>query len=272
MKKRRTRRRVRREKLCRVELLLLGVVLFAAGMLAVTLTGYARSRKAYRAAQALALSTPASTVTIAVTPRPDATPSQPPLETPPITVDFNAVCAEGKHVRAWLYSPDTIVNYPVTYYSNNEYYLTHDYTGTRSNAGALFFDTRVSKQLAGDNLIIYGHHMKDRSMFGSLLQYQKQTYYDKHPTLYLLTKEQNYRIDLFSARFVESDPRYYPIWFPDEQEKKTFLVTAISQSDFTPIDTDYRPDSRIVSLVTCAYSNYIEDAKYQVLGWLTPIG
>ena len=108
-------------------------------------------------------------------------------------------------------------------------------------------------------------------MFGSLLQYQKQSYYDAHPAMYLLTPEQNYRIDLFSGRFTESDERDYPVWFADAQAKKTFIMNAISASDFTPLDGEYRPDMRIISLVTCAYSNYLEDAKYQVTGWLVPI-
>ena len=257
-------------KLRRLDWILLGVMAAAVVMLIITLSGYAADRNSYEKAKALAVSTPAPTV--AITQPPAATPTPTPLPTSPITVDFDAIREEGRHVRAWIVCEDTLINYPVTYYTNNSYYLTHDYTGKRSNAGALLFDTRVQKELLGDNLIIYGHHMKDRSMFGSLLQYQKQAYYDEHPTMYLLTLDGNYRIDLVAGRFMDSDGKNYPIWFADEQAKKAYIMTAIANSDFVPADADYRPDTRMITLVTCAYSNYIEDAKYQVVGWLTPIG
>ena len=259
-------------KLRRLDWILLGVMATAVVMLLITLLGYAADRDSYAKAQALAVSTSAPTPVTTPAPAPAATLSPTPLPTPPIAVDFDAIRAEGRHVRAWIFCEDTLINYPVTYYTNNNYYLTHDYTGKRSNAGALLFDTRVQKELLGDNLIIYGHHMKDRSMFGSLLQYQKQAYYDAHPTMYLMTLNGNYRIDLVAGRFMDSDEKNYPIWFADEQAKKAYIMTAIANSDFAPADADYRPDTRMVTLVTCAYSNYIEDAKYQVLGWLTPIG
>lgn len=266
------RLRVNKTKLLRLALFCILAV--SAIMLAVTLLGYARDRRGYASAREKALSTPAPTLaaTLAPAPEPAAPPTPEPLETPPIAVDFEAVRETGMHVRGWLYSADTVINYPVVYYSNNSYYLEHDYTGRRSGAGALFFDTRATKALTGDNLIIYGHHMKDRSMFGSLLQYQKQEYYDAHPTMYLLTLDGNFRIDLIAARFQNSDAEHYPIWFESDDARRRFVQNAVQNSDFQAADYAYRADARIVSLVTCAYSSYIEDAKYAVTGWLTPIG
>lgn len=261
-------------RLRRVDYLLFGIMAFAATMLVIVLVNYARDRNSYERARALAVSAPVITPSATLVPVSASTPAPTavPLPTPPVTVDFDAIRAEGRNVRGWLFCENTLVNYPVTYYTNNEYYLTHDYKGDRSNAGALFFDTRVSRELLGDNLIIYGHHMKDRSMFGSLLQYQKQDYYDAHPTMYLLTLNGNYRVDLFAARFADSAIKNYPIWFTDAQQKKAFAMTAMNNSDFTPADKAFREDARILTLVTCAYSNYIEDAKYAVYGWLVPIG
>ncbi len=271
-----SKRKNNRHKLSVIELVLLDALIVSGCMLVVTICNYGSDRSAYRAAADNAVSTPAPTA--AITPLPQATDfmpqttDAPPTETLPITVDFDQARAEGKHTRAWLYCADTIINYPVVWYTNNEYYLTHDYTGKGSKAGALFFDTRVGKELEGDMLVIYGHHMKDRSMFGSLLQYQKQEYYELHPRLFLLTPAQSYRIDLFAARFTNSDDKNYPIWFGSEEKRQTFIRQAIADSDFVPADQTPRENTRIVSLVTCAYSNYIEDAKYQVLGYLEPIG
>ena len=188
---------------------------------------------------------------------------------------FKWICRlaeEGQNVLGWLYSENTLINYPVTYYSNNTYYLSHDYTGKHSEGGALFFDFRLTKKLVEQNLIIYGHHMKNRSMFGSLLQYQKQSYYDEHPTMFLLTPEKNYRIELFAAQFTGSEQEQYPVWFESEQKRAAYVQAAIANSTFTPENTTYHEGDQILTLVTCAYSDYIKDAKFLVHGWLIEIG
>lgn len=242
-------------------------------MLTISLINYSRDEKLYAEARALAVQAAEPTQAFILTaPLPGATATPEPKETPPIVVDFVALRVEGRHVLGWLYGANTLINYPVVYYSNNSHYLTRDYTGARSKGGALFFDSRLTKQLAEQNIILYGHHMKDRSMFGSLLQYQKQSYYDEHPIMYLLTPEKNYRIDLFAAQFSDSEHERFPVWFESEQKRKTFVQSAIASSTFTPQDAVYRVDGQIISLVTCAYSDYIEDAKFQVHGWLTQIG
>lgn len=242
-------------------------------VLAVVLANYSRNRRVYDRASAQAVQQPEPTTIAYEQISRSAATNTPalPQETPPIQVDFDRIREEGNHVRGWLYCADTAIDYPVVAYSNNTYYLTHDYTGARNNAGALFFDSRNTTDLTGDNLIVYGHHMKDRSMFGSLLQYQKQEYYQLHPTLYLLTQDRSYRIDIFAGRFVDSEASNFPVWFTSEQAKKQYIQTAMGNSDFVPESTLYHPDERIISLVTCAYSVYIDNAKYQLLGWLVEL-
>ena len=252
---------------------LAAILIIAIVMLTVTLINYGRNRKLYEQARLNVVLTNEP----APTPAPsgislETTLSTEPRETPPIEVDFATVQEDGPNVLGWLYSSDTQINYPVVIYSDNIHYLTHDYTGSKSSSGALFFDFRLTKQLSGENLIIYGHHMKDRSMFGSLLQYQKQSYYEEHPTMYLITPERNYRIDLFAARFTDSEQENFPIQFDSEQKRRTFVQTAIANSTFTPNDETYHLNVQIISLVTCAYSDYIEDSKFQVQGWLVDIG
>lgn len=242
-------------------------------MLTVTLINYGRNRNLYEQARLNAVLTHEPVTTPASSGiSPEITLLPKPKETPPIEVDFATVQEDGPNVLGWLYSRDTQINYPVVIYSDNKHYLTHDYTGSHSSSGALFFDFRLTKQLSGENLIIYGHHMKDRSMFGSLLQYQKQSYYEEHPTMYLITPDRNYRIDLFAAQFTDSEQENFPIQFDSEQKRRTFVQTAIANSTFTPNDETYHLNVQIISLVTCAYSDYIEDSKFQVQGWLVDIG
>lgn len=274
-----TNRMVKRRARIKAQILLIatvsstGILIAALMMLTFTLIHYRQDEIRYVDARALAVQTTAPLLSSSLTiPPSEATVSPEPKETPPIQVDFTALRKEGKNVLGWLYSANTLINYPITYYSNNTYYLSHDYTGTRSEGGALFFDCRLTKQLTEQNLIVYGHHMKNRSMFGSLLQYQKQSYYDEHPTMYLLTPEKNYRIELFAAQFTNSEQEQFPVWFESEQKRETYVQTAMATSTFTCGDIEYHPEDQIISLVTCAYSDYIQDAKFQVIGWLIEIG
>ncbi len=151
-----------------IDIVLMCVLLTASFFLVRTLLGYRSDRKRYDALSAMSVTTPAPTSAL---PQLSADWS-PPTETPPITVDFTVLKEQSRHVEAWLYSENTPINYPVVRYTNNEYYLTHAYDGSRSNGGALFFDCRLDATLSADNLIIYGHHMKNDTMFGSLLNYQ----------------------------------------------------------------------------------------------------
>lgn len=196
---------------------------------------------------------------------------KPPKETPPITVDFSAVASKNTNIVAWLYCMDTQINYPVVSCSDNNYFLTHDYLGQKNKSGAIFSDERNSDDLYGDNIILYGHHMKDRSMFGSLVLYQKQTYLDDHKTLYLYTPEKNYRITVFAAWFCDDELSNYPIQFTSEESKERFFKMA-TQESIANAYQEYHAGKRIISLVTCSYSEYIDNPHFQVNGWLTEIG
>lgn len=261
-----------------VDVLLVGVLLVSGTLLAVAVIRYERDRAIYREAQQLAVSAPADAASPApaaptALPAGDAPAGEwaPPAEKPPITVDFAAIRAEGEDVCGWLYSDGTVINYPVVRYTNNTYYLTHAYDGTRSDGGALFVDARCAKELGDQNIIVYGHHMKNKTMFGSLLEYQKQTYYDAHPVLYLLTPTQNYRVEVFAAWFSDSETEHFPVYFASDAARRQFVLNAMNASGFTAA-AEYRSSAQMLTLVTCAYTEYFDDAKFQVNGWLIPIG
>lgn len=272
-------KRVNKQKMKRtiavIDIILVAVLAVAAVMLANAVIDYGKNRALYHEAAAIAVTeetpTPGPAAEEAPAQEVQADAWEPPKEKPPVTVDFAAISERGTHVRAWLYSPDTIINYPVVYYSNNDYYLTHAYDGTRSDGGALFFDTRCDKSLTTQNLIVYGHHMKDKSMFGSLLNYQKQDYFNAHPVLYLLTPEQNYRVEVFAAWHCDSSGEHFPVWFESDAVRKQFIQNAENATGYDT-DVEFRNQAAILSLVTCSYSEYLDDAKFMVNGYLVPIG
>lgn len=105
----------------------------------------------------------------------------------PICIDFDALKQENNDIIGWIYCPDTPINYPVVKGKDNNQYLRADLKGKYLVSGTIFADYRNNEVGEDKNYIVYGHNMKNSTMFGTLVKYKDQTYYDSHPILYFLT-------------------------------------------------------------------------------------
>lgn len=188
----------------------------------------------------------------------------PKKELPPISVDFASLAEENADTVAWLYSKDTPINYPVVQSTDNDYYLRRGFNGKYNYYGTLFADYRTSGEFSGKNTLIYGHNMKNAEMFGSLINYKEQEYFDAHPLLWLFTPEKNYKIKLVAGIEVPGTSELFDaLANPDEAEK--VIRDAIENSTFKS-DYTYSEDDRFVTLSTCSYD--YADARYIVIGKL----
>lgn len=206
----------------------------------------------------------------AETPQPEEiveTPSEP-AEKSPITVDFQSLLADNEDVVGWIYCENTVINYPIAQGDDNDEYLHHLLDGTYNSSGTLFVDCECAPEFAGANTIVYGHNMKNGSMFYSLLNYREQSYYDAHPVLYLNTPTQNYRIDVFSGYICNYDSDTYTLSFPSEEDYVSYINKMKSQSNFD-CDVEVTGDDRIITLSTCTYE--YDNARYVVQGKLVPL-
>ncbi len=189
-------------------------------------------------------------------------------ETSPIDVDFNALREQCADVVGWIYSEDTVINYPMVIAEDNFYYLRRMIDGNYNSSGTLFLDCLNEGDFSSKNTLIYGHNMRDGSMFASIRNYDKQEYYDAHPKLYINTPDGNYRVEVFSAYITDADSDTYTIGFSSDEDYQAYLDKMVSQSAFT---SDVKPTSkdRIVTLSTCTYE--YADARFVVQGRLVPI-
>lgn len=188
-------------------------------------------------------------------------------EKAPISVDFSALQEKNSDIIAWLYSADTPINYPVVQSDDNNYYLRRLTDGTYNTNGTLFMDFRDAADFSGFNTIIYGHRMKSKAMFGTLPGYLEQEYYEQHPTMYLLTPDKSYKLELVSCFILRSDSDIYAPMETDE-EKAEFLDKITEQSTFKT-NTEYSINDRFVCLSTCTYE--FENARLMVVGKLVEI-
>ena len=190
-------------------------------------------------------------------------------ETAPIEVDFKSLLDENPDVAGWIYCPDTVVDYPVMHGEDNDLYLHHMVNKEYNFAGCIFEDYRNARGQTDPATILYGHSMKDGSMFAMIHEYTEQEYYDEHPTMWYLTPTQNYRLNLV-AGFVasEKDPVYE--LFETKQQMQEYLQDAIEKSTFES-EKKYYIDTvdRIIVLSTCAYE--FNNARYILIAVPIPI-
>lgn len=181
----------------------------------------------------------------------------------PISIDFEALKQENGDIIGWIYCPDTPINYPVVKGKDNNQYLRADLKGKYLVSGTIFADYRNAEIGADRNFIIYGHNMKNSTMFGTLVKYKEQTYYDEHPILYFLTPESNYIIELSAGAVVKRDSGIYN---PNPEE--TVIVDFIGKSTFKSAVELMENDS-IITLSTCSYE--FNNARYVLLGKMNMI-
>lgn len=186
-------------------------------------------------------------------------------------VDWKALKKVNSDVQGWLYQKGTVINYPVVQGTDNDTYLHTRFDKQWSGGGTLFVDCRMEKDFKGFNSIIYGHHMKDGSMFRSIRGYTKEDgYYDKHKTLELATPHGNYHLVVFSAFITKAtDEDTYKMTY-DEAEKQAYIDRAWERSELpiTRDSVDVTKNDRLVTLSTCAYD--YEEARYIVMCKMVP--
>ena len=170
-------------------------------------------------------------------------------------VDFEALRETGPDIIGWLNLPDTAINYPVTQADDNEYYLRHLYDGTYNKTGCLFADYENQEDFSDRNTIIYGHNMRDGSMFAALNEYDEQSYFDGHPQMYLATPGGGYVVEIFTAFVAKpsesgSDTSPWRLSFKDDGAYTTWLSEMAGRS---VIETDVTVTSsdKVLTLSTC---------------------
>lgn len=170
-------------------------------------------------------------------------------------IDLEGLQAVNSDVIGWILIPDTVISYPMLYSGDNSYYLERTWLKEESSVGSIFLDYRNHVDLRDYNTLIYGHRMKDDSMFGSLGEYASYEYWKEHPNVYLADAQGVYRYEIFSAYEVSVVGSAYQLDFPDDGAKQTFLDDC---RGYSLIDTGKVPsvEERVITLSTCTGRGY----------------
>ena len=184
-------------------------------------------------------------------------------------VDFAALQEQNAEITGWLILENSSINHPVVQGTNNAFYLKHLFDGTQNVNGTLFTDYRNARDFSDRHTIIYGHRMKNGSMFTPLLNYADQDFYEAHPRLLLVTPEGGYMVELFSAYTTDVHADSWQRNFADDADFEAWIQAARDRSDFTS-DVEVQASDRLLTLSTC--SSAFQNARYVVIGKLVEVG
>jgi len=183
-------------------------------------------------------------------------------------VDHAKLMEMNGDYRCWIYAPGTQIDYPIVQSDDNGHYLKRMLNGERNSAGTLFIDYRNLPDFQDPNTLIYGHHMRNDSMFGTLTDYAAQTYYEGHPIMLMMSPKEIFLLQIFAGYTTSDKDHCYDIAISDEEDMAAFIGEALQKSDF---DSGVQVDTvdRLVTLSTCAYA--FDDARYILIGRIVPV-
>ena len=188
--------------------------------------------------------------------------------TAPLEIDYDKLSEINPDFVGWLYVealPD--ISYPIVHYKDNDYYLHRTFEKTDNFAGCLFVNSYNMGDFTDQNTIIYGHNMKNGSMFGKLKNFSDPEVFKKSRYFWIFTPDFIYQYRIFSASVVDKTGLTYQISFTDD-EFDQFISRAYSNSVVDNQGVTVTKEDRIVTLSTCTGD---DSTRFVVMGKLAQI-
>lgn len=170
-------------------------------------------------------------------------------------INLAALQEENPDVLGWIMIPGTAVDYPIVQGEDNEFYLNHTWDGEQSGLGSIFLESKNSPELDDYNSIIYGHNIRDGSMFSVLKLYDEGDYLEEHPYVYILSGTGAWRYEVFAAYRAPVRSKSYLVGFTGQDSRDEFLDYALEKS---VVESGVQPGEkdRILTLSTCTGGSY----------------
>lgn len=190
-----------------------------------------------------------------------------PEDAPPrLSVDWEGLKIKNNDVTAWIMVPAVEISYPVMQGDDNEYYLHRDINREYLYAGSIFMDAHSNASLYNYNTVIYGHNMRDGSMFARLKDFTRAEVYEKCPYFWILTSNADYLYRICSIHKAPSGSDTYALRFADYEEYRLWQDKMLSLSNPSTGETLEYQD-RIVTLSTCTDNSSIRMTVQGKLVW-----
>lgn len=224
---------------------LLGItlILIALVMLICTLLDYKKAGDTY------------NTLKMAYVSVPEITPEE--TENPnwwyeDVYVDLAGLQKENAEIAAWIrFDNIEILSYPVLYSGDDEKYLRTDIYGDTTTAGCIFLEAANNPDFNDCHTILYGHNMRNLSMFGSLKKYKTEDFYEDNQYFTIYTNDMAYRYQIFAYRDVPETDDVYSVGFAPDEIFQDF-INEIMRHSYKDTGVAVTKDDKIVTLSTCS--------------------
>src|SRR5699024_5416683 len=169
-----------------------------------------------------------------------------------VRTGFEPLLEINQDIVGWITIDDTQINYPVLQSEDNIHYLDKNYEDNISRAGSIFLDYRNNISEPTRNTVVYGHRMKDGSMFQHLIKFLDEDFVVNHPTFQFDTLYNSYEAEIFVVYNTLTDFNYIETNFENDQEYTELLDNIRNESRYD-LDVQVDEDDDIITLSTCDY-------------------
>lgn len=172
-------------------------------------------------------------------------------------INFEELLAVNPDTVGWIRIPGTEIDYPIVQTDNNDTYLHTDFYGRESVEGAIYLDYESQKDMIGKNTILYGHNMKNGSMFRDLVRYKDEGYLKEHQYFTIYTPERMIQLKAVACYYAKSEPVVRTTRFRTDKSFQAFVQAMLEPCGFAEIPE--QPVEALYTFVTCSYE--VEDAR-----------
>jgi sortase B len=181
-------------------------------------------------------------------------------------IDLKSLQKENPDTKGWIYYPVLGINYPIMQDKDNTFYIKHTFSGDKNAAGSVFLDCYGNPDFMDDNTYIFGHNMKNGSMFGRIKEIRKEDTVKDNPYFWIYTEEEWKKYQIFSYHDANADKKdiAFQIEFENKQAFQKFIKDVTIQSE-EKLDVEVKDTDKIVSLSTCTSNSSLRLVVHGVL-------
>ena len=162
----------------------------------------------------------------------------------------NNLSSINSDYKFWINVQGTNIEYPVVQGSDNDFYLNHDFNKNYLPAGSIFLDYRNDFQ-KDFNSVIYGHHMRNSTMFGQMEKFKDENFFKENKFITLTTENEVYEYEIFAIGVYDADFGYNKVSFTDKNDFNNFLNKILTKSMYSR--NIVSENDKIITLSTCSY-------------------
>lgn len=181
-------------------------------------------------------------------------------------VDFDELKKINTDTVGWIrfYPEPSQISYPLVQTTDNDLYLNRTFSANENTVGAIFVNCYNASDFSDRNTIIYGHRMKDHSMFHDLEKYADESFWKENPYFYIYTTDgRKLTCHIYSAGIVKDTSNSYLTQFASDEEYQSFLDDTKRAGAYNT-GVEVSTDQRVVTLSTCTAAS--DDNRMVVRG------